>query len=499
MSLGDATARTSQRFRRSTSGPVHARTDSWRWRYARTVRWADRAVVVAAVGVAQIVRFGTDPFAPAGALPIPGIVASAVLVVVWLCSLRITQSSDPRILGSGAAEYNRVIRASIAVFAVVAIVDLVANLSVARGYLAILLLSGLVGLLLVRYALRRVTMSRRMRGLDCDAILVVGEPRSVTPLIRRLNKEPRLGFEVVGTCLPVPSRSGPVLEVGERKVPVYGDFTMVREAIALSGARVVAVTSADLLGHSAMRELSWDLEGMNVEMLVAPGILDVAGPRLTMRPEAGLPLLHVDKPRYEGATRFVKLAFDKTLAFCAVAALFPVMIACALAVKFDSRGPVFYRGERVGLNNEPFRMWKFRSMVVDADALRADLATQSEGNGVLFKIRDDPRVTRVGKFMRRYSLDELPQLFNVLDGSMSLVGPRPPLREEVETYDVVVTRRMLVRPGITGLWQVSGRSDLDWEESVQLDLSYVENWTLAGDVIILWRTVRAVLAKDGAY
>ena len=160
---------------------------------------------------------------------------------------------------------------------------------------------------------------------------------------------------------------------------------------------------------------------------------------------------------------------------------------------------VFYRATRIGLNNQPFLMWKFRSMVVDADSMRASLAAVDEGAGVLFKVRDDPRVTRVGRFIRRYSLDELPQLFNVVDGSMSLVGPRPPLREEVEQYDGRVARRMLVKPGMTGLWQVSGRSDLSWEESVRLDLSYVENWSATQDLVILWRTARAVIGKDGAY
>jgi exopolysaccharide biosynthesis polyprenyl glycosylphosphotransferase len=210
-------------------------------------------------------------------------------------------------------------------------------------------------------------------------------------------------------------------------------------------------------------------------------------------------LLHVDKPRYQGATKLLKTTFDKVAATLLIVMLAPVMVACAIAIKLDSRGPIFYRAERMGVNNEPFLMWKFRSMVQNADTLRAGLADQNDGNAVLFKMRDDPRVTRVGRFLRRYSLDELPQLFNVIDGSMSLVGPRPPLRDEVESYDATVVRRMLVRPGMTGLWQVSGRSDLTWEDSVQLDLSYVENWSLAADLVILWRTARAVISSNGAY
>ncbi|OPX07450.1 sugar transferase, partial [Gordonia sp. i37] len=214
---------------------------------------------------------------------------------------------------------------------------------------------------------------------------------------------------------------------------------------------------------------------------------------------AALPLLHIDKPRYEGANRFRKAALDRVGALTALLMLAPIMVAVGIAIKVDSAGPIFYRAVRIGLNNKPFEMWKFRSMVQDADKRKHELAHLDEGAGVLFKMRDDPRVTRVGQFIRRYSLDELPQLFNVVTGSMSLVGPRPPLPDEVEKYDGRVARRMLVKPGITGLWQVSGRSDLSWEESVRLDLSYVENWSIMQDVVILWRTAKAVLAKEGAY
>lgn len=190
---------------------------------------------------------------------------------------------------------------------------------------------------------------------------------------------------------------------------------------------------------------------------------------------------------------------DRVGAAAILAALSPILIAVAIAIRLDSPGPIFYRATRIGLNNAPFSMWKFRSMVQDADALKDNLRALNEGSGVLFKMRDDPRITRVGAFIRRYSLDELPQLFNVVGGTMSLVGPRPPLPDEVERYDGRVARRMLVKPGMTGLWQVSGRSDLSWEESVRLDLSYVENWSIMQDALILWRTVKAVVAKDGAY
>ncbi|WP_327200236.1 sugar transferase [Williamsia sterculiae] len=464
------------------------------------MRQIDLLVVVFAVLLAQLVRFGDHFTAPVGRAHWPAIVVSAGLACLWYGALRAVQSADRRVLGSGPTEYSRVWMASFVTFGGLAIFDQLFNLSIARGFLAVAFPAGTFVLLASRWGMRRYLTSLRKTRRYLERVLIMGGVESAKPLIDRLESTPALGYEVVGLCVPVERRRGPeMLQSRGREIPVFGDFSDARTAVALSGATTVAVTSAEVLGHSAMRELSWDLEGMDVEMLVSPGVTDVAGPRMMVRPVAGLPLLHIDRPRYEGANKFLKSAFDRSVTALLLLMLGPVLFACAIAVKVTSPGPVFYRGMRVGLNNEAFRMWKFRSMVQNADKLRGELAGLNQGSGVLFKIRDDPRVTPVGRFMRRYSLDELPQLFNVMSGQMSLVGPRPPLPEEVENYDRVVTRRMLVRPGVTGLWQVSGRSDLSWEESVRLDLSYVENWSIMQDVLILWRTANAVMGKEGAY
>ncbi|MBT0565366.1 sugar transferase [Williamsia sp. CHRR-6] len=456
-------------------------------------------VVTAAVIVALVARFGYHLNHSLGRFSFPAIIVALAIAVCWFAMLRVTQSSDRRVLGGGPTEYSRVLTSSVMTFGVFAIIDQLLSLNVARGFLAVAFPLGTVLLLVTRWFMRRHLIAMRCSGRYLERVLVVGSVGSARTLIERFGAHPELGYEVVGLCVPEQPNTDQVIDFDGRSVPVFGDITDARSAVALSGATTVAVTSAEVLGHSAMRELSWDLEGMDVDMLVSPGVTDVAGPRMMVRPVAGLPLLHIDKPSYEGANRFLKSAFDRAVTAVGLLVLSPVLLVCAIAVKATSPGPVFYRGERMGLNNEPFRMWKFRSMVDGADAQRQQLAELSEGNGVLFKMQNDPRVTPVGKFMRRFSLDELPQLFNVIGGSMSLVGPRPPLREEVETYDHVVTRRMLVKPGITGLWQVSGRSDLSWEESVRLDLSYVENWSIMSDVIILWRTARAVVSSDGAY
>ncbi|GAB2642245.1 sugar transferase [Gordonia jinhuaensis] len=468
------------------------------YRYLRRIVVTDFLSVALAVVVAQWVRFGGASVGATSAL-IPMWMVSGFLAVVWLIALRLTHSADRRVVAEGGSEYSRVVGASFLAFGVLAILDSIFRLNLARGFLVVAFPLGAAALLFTRWMWRCHLTGRRRRGLDLNQVLVIGSVESAKPLIERLLASPGLGYEVVGVCLPVDHKGGAPLEIKGKIIPMYGEFDSAREAVALSGATVVAVTSAEVLGHSRMRELSWEMEGMDVDMVVAPGVVDVSGPRMMVRPVAGLPLLHIDKPRYEGANRYLKATFDRLGSLVLLVMITPVLIACAIAVKCESRGPIFYRAERIGLNNEPFVMWKFRSMVADADKQVDNLVHLSDGNGVLFKMREDPRVTRVGKILRRLSLDEIPQLFNVLGGSMSLVGPRPPLRSEVEQYSGQVARRMLVRPGMTGLWQVSGRSDLSWEESVRLDLSYVENWSIMQDMLILWRTAKAVIGSDGAY
>jgi exopolysaccharide biosynthesis polyprenyl glycosylphosphotransferase len=305
---------------------------------------------------------------------------------------------------------------------------------------------------------------------------------------------------VKGVCL-TGRRSGGTLDVpGVGTLPVLGDENTVHDAILKTNADTVALTTTDHLGPDGVRELSWDLHKLGVDLIVTPGVVDVAGPRLTIRPVAGLPLIHVEKPQYSGTKKVQKLAFDYFVSISVLLCALPMMISAAIAIKLTSRGPVFYRSERIGLDGNPFPMIKFRTMVDGADAQVGTLAHNNESvGGVLFKIKDDPRVTTVGKLLRKYSIDELPQFINVLRREMSVVGPRPPLRREVDTYNDQVKRRLLVLPGITGLWQVSGRSDLSWEDSVRLDVSYVENWSLTNDLIIALKTIRTVATGAGAY
>jgi len=273
-----------------------------------------------------------------------------------------------------------------------------------------------------------------------------------------------------------------------------GSVNAVDRAIIETRADTVVVTSTDDLPPDKVKEISWGLEAGRQHLVLAPNIIDIAGPRIHTRPVAGLPLIHVETPRFTRGERALKRSFDLAGAILAIILFSPVLLGVATAVKLTSRGPVLYKQERIGMNGEPFRMLKFRSMRVGADAqLSRLLQEQGTSTQPLFKIDNDPRLTSIGRSIRKYSLDEFPQLVNVLAGSMSLVGPRPQVAAEVALYSNSARRRLLARPGITGLWQVSGRSSLTWDQTVRLDLYYVENWSMIGDLSILLKTVGTVL------
>ena len=282
-------------------------------------------------------------------------------------------------------------------------------------------------------------------------------------------------------------------------IPVIAGLGNVADVVERYDADTVAVLACPEMSGVRLRELAWELEKTGTDLCVAPALLDVAGPRTTIRPVAGLPLLHMDHPEFTGARRLFKAAFDRAVAFTALLACVPLFIVVAAFIRLDDRGPALFRQTRVGRDGRAFTVYKFRTMVQDAEDRQAQLIALNETDGVMFKMRRDPRVTTAGAWLRRWSLDELPQLFNVLVGDMSLVGPRPALPQEAALYGDHVRRRLVVKPGITGLWQVNGRADLSWDESVRLDLRYVENWSFALDLQILWKTWSAVLRGFGAY
>lgn len=324
--------------------------------------------------------------------------------------------------------------------------------------------------------------------------LIVGERSKSEHVARQIMSSHKNGLWIVGA---VTEHGTPLALV--RNIEVVANYDGIIDAVDALEVHTLILTSSDLLSPERIRELGWQLEERDVSLVVAASLTDIAGPRVHMRPVTGLPLMSIDYPKFEGSRRFTKRTFDLVLSSIALVALSPVFLTVALLVRFSSKGPVFFRQERVGLNGKPFKMIKFRSMVVDAEDQLAQLQEESEGAGLLFKMKNDPRVTKVGALLRKHSLDELPQFANVWLGEMSLVGPRPPLPSEVEQYEEWTHRRLLAPPGITGLWQVSGRSNLSWEDSVRLDLYYVENWSLTSDILILLRTIKTVLKPEGAY
>ncbi|WIB28096.1 sugar transferase [Curtobacterium sp. MCSS17_015] len=480
------------------SAPIGS-TEEWSRSYSRRVLVTDLLALFWVVFGVQIAWLGLDSNLATNTadlrLSYTGI--SIVVIAVWMSALALYDTRGHRVIGVGSTEYRLVADSSVRVFGVLAIAAYLLHVDLARGYILIAFPVGILVLLLSRWIWRQWLVAERKRGNYSAKVLLVGSTSSVLHLARELGRSPEAGYRVVGAAVSAGTRG----VLPGSTVQSFGGFDDLTEALAETGADTVVITSADDLPPERVRQLSWSLEPGRQHLVVAPSLTDIGGPRIHTRPVQGLPLIHVETPTYSGRKLYTKRAFDLLGSSVLILVLSPLLLVLALLVKLTSPGPVFFRQERVGLNGTMFHMIKFRSMVVDAEARLQELSAldRAEGNSVLFKMKNDPRVTRVGAYMRRYSLDEVPQLFNVFIGNMSLVGPRPPLSREVERYDVHVHRRFLVKPGMTGLWQVSGRSDLSWEDSVRLDLYYVENWSLVGDLTILWRTARAVMHSQGAY
>jgi exopolysaccharide biosynthesis polyprenyl glycosylphosphotransferase len=460
----------------------------------------DFLVICWAVLSAQLLRFGPDSFeamlSPTAMTPFESkyTVFSAGLIVTWLLMLRLHDAYDRRLLGHGPEEYKVVATASFRLFALVAIASYVLRLDVARGYVAMAMPAGIFDLLVARWLWRKWLAMYREQGLMSDSVLVVGDREHLVDLIRTLKSVPEAGYRVVGACC------GDAEQGSISHVPVLGDESEAAEVAQRIGANAVACTSSAGFDAGGLRRLGWALEGRDVDLVVVPGLTDVAGPRVLTRPVAGLSLLHVEAPAFAGPQLAIKTAIDRIGAAVLLIVLSPLFAVVAFLIWRHDRGPVFYRQERIGKQGQVFKMFKFRTMVTNAESLLPSLlASTGQEAAPLYKIRSDPRVTPFGSWLRRYSVDELPQLINVLRDEMSLVGPRPQVAFEVATYANDVRRRLLVKPGMTGLWQINGRSDLSWDDAVRFDLYYVENWSVMSDLIILWRTGRAVLRSSGAY
>lgn len=470
----------------------------WRVRSSRLLGVVDACVLIWAVAGAFVLRFGIEAD-PANGHDAAYGWGSVLLIIVWWIMLGAWNSRQSRILGAGSDEYKRVAAASLWLFGLIAIISYVLRIDTARGYVGIALPVGLLGLFLARWLVRQHLNVQRNSGNSMYRLMLLGGPGAVTHLASSLAGSKQSGYLPVAAYTPGSDDSGAAEVSG---LPVLGnssDPNLILEAIARCDADAVAISAGVQLHPQVLRHLGWELASKNIGLIMAPALTDIAGPRIHTQQVAGLPLIHVTTPTLQGGQRVAKRLFDLVAAGLLILCTAPVMVLAAVLVKLDSKGPALFKQDRVGIEGKIFKMLKFRSMSVDAEERLAELKEINEGSGVLFKLKNDPRVTRVGRVLRKFSIDELPQLFNVFGGSMSLVGPRPPLPREVEAYERVVRRRLLVKPGLTGLWQVSGRSNLSWQDSVRLDLYYVENWSLTGDLLILLRTIRVVLRSTGAY
>jgi exopolysaccharide biosynthesis polyprenyl glycosylphosphotransferase len=480
------------------------RRTSWRRAYALRLFLTDLAVIALVVFGTEFIWFGfsrerletiwTPNLSHLLGFNHTGV--SIVLVIAWMLMLDAFATRDHKVIGSGALEYKRVADATIRLFGLLAILAYLLNmgLGLGRGYFLTALPAGLILLIFFRWFWRQWLRQQQRAGGYVARALLVGERVNSEHVAHTVRLTPGAGLHPVAALtrdgLETPLSGG---------IPVIGGYDDVISAIERTGADSVVMTGSDDIGADRMRKIGWSLAELDVELIVAPAMTDVGGPRIHARPLTGLPLIHVEFPSLEGIKRVSKRTFDIFVSLVVGLLFLPVLIAIAFVVKYSTPGPILYRQERIGRGGMPFGMYKFRSMVQGADDQLASLLDlQGTADQPLFKVNNDPRITPVGRFLRRYSLDEAPQLINVLLGQMSLVGPRPQRAAEVALYDDVAQRRLVMKPGMSGLWQVSGRSALAWEDAIRLDLYYVENWSLTVDLLILWRTVHAVIVPRGA-
>jgi exopolysaccharide biosynthesis polyprenyl glycosylphosphotransferase len=466
---------------------VVRRVSAWARYYLRRAALADFGCAILGVFVAAQLRFGNGVTGTYIAL-------SLALPVLWIGAVWLAGGYDVRFIGTGSDEFRKVLNAGVGLTAAIALFSYAINLELSRAYVLIALPSTTVFDLVTRLTIRKRLHHQRGLGRYLLSVVAVGHEAAVANLVKELGRDRYHGLTVVGACVAQPSDYDEVAGV-----PVYGGLDDVTAAVRAFGADTVAVLACPEMDGIKLRALAWELERTGTDLCLSPALLDVAGPRTTVRPTAGLTLLHVDHPQIDGIRLVIKDLFDRCVAGVALIALFPLLAVLGVMIWLHDRGPALFTQTRVGKDGRVFRIYKFRTMVVDAEQRRAQLLASNDTDGVLFKLRKDPRVTAVGAHLRRWSVDELPQLLNVFLGHMSLVGPRPALPDEAARYADHVRRRLVVKPGLTGLWQVNGRSDLSWEESVRLDLRYVENWSFALDLQILWKTIWVMVGRSGAY
>lgn len=484
-----------------TESPEFLDRLSRRRRVVSTLVLADTVALFAATLMAAYVRFDSL-VAPAGienlAPQVNYYEISIAVTVLWLFALLTDGMYDLERLTWGAGEFSRIVRAigmGVVFFILATYALKMPGLS--RAWTLLAFSFAVLFVFVGRVSVRAWLHWERGHGRMHRRTLIVGSNSEALSIVRVLLKDPSQGLTPVG-CLASSKAEELPLDYCDDLIPGLGHARDVRRVVGEQKADTVIIVGSAFNPEVISRIIS-ELRGMDVSIHVSSGLFDILTSRVLVRDVAGVPLITVKGISLSPSRLFTKRLFDVVVASFFVVAGMPVWLLIVAAIGLDSPGPIFYRQRRVGRAGAEFNMLKFRSMYVDADARRAELERENEATGPLFKMKNDPRVTRVGRWLRRLSLDEFPQLLNVLHGDMSLVGPRPPLPEETVQYREHDWRRMEVRPGMTGLWQVSGRSSLTFDEMVRLDLYYIENWSVGFDMALMMRTVPAVLSARGAY
>jgi exopolysaccharide biosynthesis polyprenyl glycosylphosphotransferase len=418
------------------------------------------------------------------------------LYLGWLLMLVIFKTRDVKIVGSDFSEYRRVFNASLTVLGILAFLALFFKVDVSRVYVTEVIAFGLSVLLVSRRLGRTWLRKQRRLGNMRRRMAVYGPKSELDLVLKKYESKPDAEFEPV---LTIEDSKDLVLKYVDGSKTRAVSLEELPEVLSQDGIEILKVVGTGPSAAQMHKKLYWALDGWDISFVVSPAITGVSSSKLTTRVISGSPLIEITSTKFTGSQYFIKTVFDFVFSIIALIIASPVMLVTALLIKLSDRGPVFFTQTRIGKDGKEFKIIKFRSMKVGAEKEFEELAAKSgyEVNSVQFKLKDDPRVTKIGNFIRKTSIDELPQFFNVLTGSMSVVGPRPHVEKEVKAYEEHVTRRLLVKPGITGPWQISGRSQLSWEESVALDLNYVENWSPLSDLVIVAKTLLLVFRSSG--
>ena len=467
-----------------TSKRGHGSTLEWKPKLRKNLAFFDLVTLTFSLAIVLTIRFPNTWQGNLSDYELRNIFLGLLVLISWLFFLWFNGSRDTNILGFGADEYKRLTNATLLSFTFIAFVSYIFKLEISRAFVLSVFPFGLLLLFIVRRVLRRRLLRARNKGRYLSRVLLL-HSGTLDPVEARLALAQHAGFNIVHKIVTSENNKFDIKEI-------------VAQALANNCDQIMVGQSA-VISASELRKLGWALEETNIDLIVAPAVTEIAGPRLKVSNVEGLPLLHLEQPDFSGTSRITKRLLGLILSIFGLIVISPFLIIIALIIKFYDRGSILYSQKRIGQNNKEFRVYKFRTMFEGSHEQRAKVMAETNKDPRLAKDPQDPRVTKPGLFLRRWSIDEIPQLINVLKGEMSLVGPRPPLAEEVNQYEKSETRRLLVKPGLTGLWQVSGRSELDWEDAVRLDLYYVENWSLTLDLLIIIRTAAAVWRGEGAY